>query len=73
MYFWSIRRPLPAIPIPLRAPDPDVWLDLAAVFTTTYDRARYGRVLDYRRPLDLPLLDEDRIWAYEAARAGRTG
>ena len=31
VYAWSLRDPLPAIRIPLRAPDPDLVLDLAAV------------------------------------------
>jgi hypothetical protein len=42
-----LRQPLPAIPIPLLPPDADVWVDLAAVFRTTYQRGRYARSLDY--------------------------
>lgn len=67
-YAWSIRRPLPTIPIPLHAPDPDVPLDLAAVFATAYDRGRYDRLLDYRAPLPAPLADADRAWAEARAR-----
>ena len=37
---WSIRRPLPAIPIPLEPPDPDVPVDLAALVATAYERGR---------------------------------
>ena len=44
VYAWSIRRELPAIPIPLSIPDPDVLLDLRAVFAQTYDGAPYGTV-----------------------------
>jgi hypothetical protein len=54
VFAWSIRRPLPAIPIPLQAPDPDVLLDLAGVFTTAYDRGRYARSIDYGAPPDAP-------------------
>ena len=66
---WSIRRPLPAIPIPLEQPDPDVSVDLAALFATAYERGRYGRLIDYARPLDLPLRPEDKEWAENIARA----
>jgi Protein of unknown function (DUF4058) len=67
VYALSIRQSLPAIPIPLRTPDPDVALDLAKVFALAYDRGRYGRTVDYGRPLDLPLQPEDRIWAEHVA------
>jgi hypothetical protein len=50
VYAWTLRQPLPAIPIPLLAPDPDAWVDLAAVFRTTYERGRYARSLDYQAP-----------------------
>src|ERR1041385_6214924 len=32
VYPWTVRRPLPTIPIPLRSPDSDVLVDLQAVF-----------------------------------------
>ena len=65
---WSVRDPLPTIPIPLMAPDPDILLDLAAIFNTVYQRARYERSIDYSAPLSLPLSAEDRTWAEEIAR-----
>ena len=70
-YAWTIRDPLPTIPIPLKAPDPDIPLDLAAIFATVYDRARCERSIDYAAPLDLPLSPEDRAWA-EAMAAIRS-
>jgi hypothetical protein len=66
-YAWTIRDPLPRIPIPLSSPDPDVLLDLAAIFETCYERARWGRSIDYARPLKLPLSPEDRAWAESLA------
>lgn len=39
---------LPVVPVPLRAPDDDVVLDLAAAFTTIYDRAAYDLSVNYR-------------------------
>ncbi len=68
-YAWTIRDPLPTIPIPLKAPDPDIPLDLAPIFATVYERARLGRSIDYAAPLRLPLSQEDRAWAEALARS----
>lgn len=68
VYAWTLRHALPAIPIPLLRPDPDVWLDLAAVFATTYERGRYARSLDYAAPPPVALDGEARRWATERAR-----
>ena len=46
VYAWTIHDCLPSIPIPLLAGTPDVVLDLAAVFATTYERGRYARLID---------------------------
>ena len=53
VYAWTLRDPLPRIPIPLLALDPDVVLDLGAVFATAYERGRYVRLIDYAAPLTL--------------------
>lgn len=68
VYGWSIREILPVIPIPLAAPDPDIPLDLGAVFVQTYNDARYDDSVNYAAPLDLPLSAEDRAWAEQLAR-----
>jgi hypothetical protein len=68
VFAWSIRRPLPMIPVPLDPPDPDVAIDLAALFATAYERGRYGRLIDYARPLDLPLRPGDKDWAERVAK-----
>jgi hypothetical protein len=70
VYAWSVRRPLPTIPIPLEDPDPDASLDLAEVFALAYQRGRYARLIRYERPLDLPLHPEDKAWAEAVARGG---
>lgn len=70
-YAWTIRDPLPSIPIPLKAPDADVILELASIFATAYERARWGRSIDYTRPLSLPLSEGDRAWAEALARSAR--
>ena len=62
---WPIRlsQRLPLIPIPLLAGDPDGVLDLQAVLTTAYERARYDYRLDYTREPDPPLPPEWAAWA----------
>jgi hypothetical protein len=68
VYAWSVRQRLPAIPIPLLAPDPDVWLDLAALFATVYQRGRYRRSIDYSGAPPTALDQADRDWVAEVAR-----
>ena len=65
VYAWSLRQPLPPIPVPLAGADPDVMLDLQAIFTIVYDRAGYDYALNYRRTLEPPLNDADAAWAQQ--------
>ena len=70
VFAWTVRDPLPTIPIPLKAPDPDIRLPLLAdVIALAYQRGRYARSIDYRVPLTLPIKPEDRVWAEELAKA----
>jgi hypothetical protein len=65
---WGVRDPLPMLSIPLPNPDPDVAVDLGAVFATTWNRPRYERYLDYS--LAPTAIDEsDREWAMQIARS----
>jgi hypothetical protein len=74
VYAWTMRQPLPVIPIPLLPPDPVVWFDLGAVFTPTYDRGRYARSLDYTAPPTVSLDAARLAWVRERARGEtRTG
>ena len=52
-------------PAPVADPrgDPDVDLDLAAVFATAFERGRYARSIDYAAPLAIALAQADRAWA----------
>ena len=65
VYSWTIRDRLPKVPIPLRHGDPDVPLDLQAVFTDVYDRARYDLSLNYDAVLQPPVRDDDARWMRE--------
>jgi hypothetical protein len=68
VYAWPLPHPLPQIPIPLLAPDPDIPLDLAALATRAYDQGRYGRLVDYSAELGIPLPPETLRWITETAR-----
>jgi hypothetical protein len=63
VYPWKLRDRLPTIPIPLQSPDPDISLDLAAVFSGAYERGRYPRRLRYGKPLQPPMSAKDAAWA----------
>jgi len=69
VYAWAIQRELPTIAVPLRAPDADVPLDLAAIVATAYDRGKYARKLQYDRPLAPPLSADDAQWAQQRVKS----
>ena len=63
VYSWTVRDLLPTIPIPLKAPDADVHVDLGAVFRTAYQRGRYAPSLAYGKKPVAPVRKEDVKWA----------
>lgn len=65
VYTWTIRHSLPPIPIPLRAPDADVTLNLDQPFDLTYRLGRFDRIVRHGSPLPghLSLTSADREWA----------
>jgi hypothetical protein len=69
VYSWTLRDPLPTLPVPLRAPDADCRVDLAAVFTAVYQRGRYQRSLDYTAPPPVAVDEETRAWMRQRLRA----
>jgi hypothetical protein len=52
------------MPVPLRAPDPDVWLDLQDVLHRVYDLIGYADYV-YSITPQPPLHPEDAKWAEE--------
>ena len=64
VYRWTVRDPLPRLPVPLREPDADVLIDLAELVTQVYDLGRYARTLRHQSPLPetTSLTYEDRAW-----------
>lgn len=72
VYPIQIDESVPAVPVPLAGDDPDLVIDLQAVFTRTYDRARYDLTLDYHAE-PAPRLSEARIaWADQVLRSHRS-
>jgi hypothetical protein len=67
--FWPVglRDPLPTVPVPLRAGEPEARLDLRAVTDRVYDEAGYRYFLYERRP-DPPLAGDDDAWAGDVCR-----
>jgi hypothetical protein len=59
---WRVRDPLPVLPVPLRAPDPDATLDLKAVVDRVYDEGRYANYI-YGGPPEPRLAPDDVAWA----------
>ena len=61
---WPIglRQPLPIIPVPLRAPDPALRLELQPILHRIYDAAGYAKFIYDEEPTP-PLSPEDIEWA----------
>jgi hypothetical protein len=61
---WPIhlREPLQKIPIPLRRPDADVWIDLQSLLHRLYDAAGYADYI-YSGSPQPPLAPDDAAWA----------
>jgi hypothetical protein len=73
VYAWTLRNGLPTVPIPLRPPDADVRIDLAAVMRTTYDRGRYARSVDYNAAPEAVRSSPHRAWVLQQAAADGDG
>lgn len=63
VYGWSLRQPLPTIPIPLAGGDPDHPLELQRLFERRFERSGYDYSLDRDAPVDPPLSSSDAAWA----------
>jgi hypothetical protein len=59
---WPLRAPLPTVPVPLLPGDPEVPLDLQAVFRAAYEPSLYDQRLPYEQPLLPALPAEDEAW-----------
>ena len=65
LYPILLAQRLPRCRIPLRAPDPDVVLDLPAIFNRCYDNGGYADFIDYQQQPPVPLSEAERAWLAE--------
>jgi len=71
---WPIElsQRLPDIPVPLRAPDPDVSLELSPALSTIYDEAAYQLSVNYAGSPPPPTMSEaDERWMRELFERAR--
>ena len=59
----TMRHRLPELPIPLGSAFAPVPLDLQAIFDECYDTGRYGSILRYTTPPEVPLSETEAQWA----------
>ena len=69
LYPIALRDPLPNVEIPLRREDRPVKLPLQALIEAVYTDGRYDQTIDYSRPLDPPLGEEDATWVEQLLRS----
>lgn len=64
---WAIQvaEPLPIVPVPLLAPDPDAALDLNEVLARAYERGGYDTEIDYSEMPPPPWSAQDATWIAE--------
>jgi hypothetical protein len=62
VYPMPLRQPLPRVPIPLRPADEDVGLDLQPLLERVYVAGAHDDV-DYTKPIDPQLDENDMVWA----------
>jgi hypothetical protein len=66
------QQPLPAIPVPLTRPDPDLVLNLQPLIDTIYRRFRYAESIKYAAELTPPFSAEEAAW-WRKQRRARSG
>jgi hypothetical protein len=68
VFRWKLRQPLPTLPVPLRAPDPNIFINLAAVFATAYERGKFFRRINYRLLPPAVRTKRDQAWVQRVVR-----
>jgi hypothetical protein len=63
VWAMTLRQRLPRIRVPLADGEPDIGLDVQAVFDRCYNEGAYARRLDYRGEPSTPLAETDPTWA----------
>lgn len=68
LYAFSLRQPIPTIPLPLLPGDREPLIDLNSILHDLYSRARFDLRLDYSQEAVPPLAPCDAGWATELIR-----
>jgi hypothetical protein len=68
VYPITLRSPLPAIPIPLRENEPEVWVALQPLIERVYVSGGHDDI-DYGKPAKPPLKGKDAKWADELLKS----
>lgn len=63
LYAFNLRQPIPTVPVPLLPGEEEPLLDLQKLLNYVYERGRYHLAIDYTKPPQPPLLEEDAEWA----------
>jgi hypothetical protein len=63
VFAWTLRDPMPDIPIPLLPGDGDAMVSLAETFSAVYNRAAYELSLDYNADILPATTEADAVWA----------
>lgn len=63
LYAFSLRQPIPPVPIPLMPHEIEPILNLQPLLDRIYDKGRYHLAIDYTQPPQPPLSDKDTQWA----------
>jgi hypothetical protein len=66
---WTLRDPIPLVPVPLDEGVGEVELDLGRTFERTFVTGAFRRLLRYAEEPDSPLPLEDAAWADDLLRA----
>lgn len=62
LYAFSLRQPIPSIPIPLLCGEAEPILELQQLLNYVYERGRYYLAIDYTQPLQPALSEENIAW-----------
>jgi hypothetical protein len=65
VWAFTVRDPLPPIPVPLNPQDPPVMLELRPCLDRAFDEARFGEEIDYSQPPTPPFREPDATWVRE--------
>ncbi len=72
VWAFTVRDPMPILPIPLKVKDGDITLELRDGFDRAYEDGGYQNRIDYRSPPTIQLRRPDQAWADEFLKAKRS-